>query len=81
MQVSPQKSHEEEEEKEMRSVNGKPKPGRRSISQEQKEAIEDREYDTMYDKLLRLADKFERKRVRRESIEASKLRSWPLRVI
>lgn len=58
----------------MRSINGKPTPGRRFISREQREAIDDREYDTMYDKLLRLADKFERKRVRRENIEASKLR-------
>jgi len=73
MQVSPQKSHEEEE-KEVRSINGKPTPGRRSISREQREAIEDREYDTMYDKLLRLADKFERKRVRRESIRDARLR-------
>jgi len=58
----------------MRSINGKPRPGRRSISREQREAIEDREYDTMYDKLIRLADKLERKRERRESLRDAKLR-------
>ena len=58
----------------MRSINGKPNPGRRFLSKEERDEIKDREYNTMYDRLLDLADKFERKRVRRESLRDAKLR-------
>jgi len=58
----------------MRPISGKPRPRRRFLSKEEKDAIKDTEYNTMYDRILDFADKFERNRVRRESIEASKLR-------